>query len=94
MMGYTNVLSIHFTQGCMQSCPDSANSLGNYYITDTSSTAWPAQVKPFDHGSEVHFHDVAGWHVQNISKKWTMPINNWGSVINQVSIKFEGRVQL
>ena len=32
--------------------------------------------------------------MQNISKKWTMPIHNWGSVINQLSIKFEGRVQL
>lgn len=32
--------------------------------------------------------------MQNIAKKWTMPIRNWGSVINQLSIKFEGRVQL
>jgi len=32
--------------------------------------------------------------MQNIAKKWTMPIQNWGSVINQLSIKFEGRVQL
>jgi transposase-like protein len=32
--------------------------------------------------------------LQNISKKWTMPIQNWGSVINQLSIKFEGRVLL
>ena len=32
--------------------------------------------------------------MQNISKKWTMPIHNWGSVINQLAIKFEGRVQL
>jgi putative transposase len=32
--------------------------------------------------------------MQNIAKKWTMPIRDWGSVINQLSIKFEGRVQL
>ena len=31
--------------------------------------------------------------MQNIAKKWTMPIHNWGAVINQFSIKFEGRVQ-
>lgn len=30
--------------------------------------------------------------MQNIAKKWTMPIRNRGSVINQLSIKFEGRV--
>jgi len=32
--------------------------------------------------------------MQNIAEKWTMPIRNWGSVINQLSIKFEGWVQL
>jgi putative transposase len=32
--------------------------------------------------------------MQNIAKKWTMPIRNWGSVINQLSIKFEGRIPL
>jgi len=32
--------------------------------------------------------------MQNIAKKWTMPIKNWGAVINQFSIKFEGRVPL
>ena len=31
--------------------------------------------------------------MQNIAKKWTMPIHNWGSVINQFSIKFKGRVR-
>jgi len=30
--------------------------------------------------------------MQNITKKWTMPIQNWGAMINQFSIKFEGRV--
>ena len=29
--------------------------------------------------------------MQNIAKKWTMPIKNWGAVINQFSITFEGR---
>jgi len=32
--------------------------------------------------------------MQNIAKKWTMPIQNWGSVINQLSIKFQGRIPL
>jgi putative transposase len=30
--------------------------------------------------------------MQNITKKWTMPIQNWGAVTNQCSIKFKGRV--
>jgi putative transposase len=29
--------------------------------------------------------------IANIEKKWTMPIRDWGSVINQVIIKFEDR---
>ena len=32
--------------------------------------------------------------MQNIAKKWTMPLQHWGAVINQFSIKFEGRVHL
>ena len=32
--------------------------------------------------------------MQNIAKKWTMPLQNWGSVINQLSIRFQGRVPL
>lgn len=32
--------------------------------------------------------------LNNISKKWTMPIRDWGSAINQFAIKFEGRVEL
>jgi putative transposase len=30
--------------------------------------------------------------IQNISKKWTMPIRNWGGAINQFSIEFDGRI--
>lgn len=30
--------------------------------------------------------------MQNIARKWTVPLQNWGVVINQFSIKFEGRV--
>jgi putative transposase len=30
--------------------------------------------------------------LKNIMKKWTMPIQNWGSAINQMSIIFEGRI--
>ena len=32
--------------------------------------------------------------MQNIAKKWTLPLRDWGSVINQLSLKFEGRVPL
>lgn len=32
--------------------------------------------------------------IKNISKKWTMPIQNWKDTINQVSIFFEDRVPL
>ena len=30
--------------------------------------------------------------LQNISKKWTMPIRNWSQALNQLAIKFTGRV--
>ena len=30
--------------------------------------------------------------LKNIMKKWTMPLQNWGSAINQMSIIFEGRI--
>jgi len=32
--------------------------------------------------------------LQNISKKWTMPIRHWRSALNQFSIMFEGRMPL
>lgn len=32
--------------------------------------------------------------LQNISKKWTMPIHNWRPALNQFSIVFEGRMPL
>ena len=32
--------------------------------------------------------------VQNISKKWTMPIRNWKQALNQFAIMFEDRVPL
>ena len=28
---------------------------------------------------------------QNITKKWTMPIQNWANILNQLAIRFEGR---
>ncbi len=31
---------------------------------------------------------------QNMTKKWTMPIQNWGSAISHLMIKFEDRVNL
>lgn len=32
--------------------------------------------------------------LQNISKKWTMPIRDWKQALNQLAIKFTGRVPL
>lgn len=32
--------------------------------------------------------------LKNASKKWTMPIRNWGAALNQLAIHFEGRVKL
>ncbi|MBZ0186753.1 MAG: transposase, partial [Candidatus Obscuribacterales bacterium] len=32
--------------------------------------------------------------VRNISKKWTMPVRNWGAAMQWFSIEFEGRVPL
>ena len=32
--------------------------------------------------------------MQNIAKKWTLPLQDWASVINQLSIKFKGRFPL
>ena len=32
--------------------------------------------------------------INNISKKWTMPVQNWGVIINQLSIMFGDRVKL
>jgi transposase-like protein len=29
---------------------------------------------------------------RNILKKWTMPIHNWATILNQLVIKFEGRI--
>jgi putative transposase len=29
---------------------------------------------------------------ENITEKWTMPIPNWASILNQLSIRFEGRI--
>jgi len=30
----------------------------------------------------------------NASKKWTMPIRDWGAAVNQFAIKFEGRIEI
>ncbi len=32
--------------------------------------------------------------LRNISKKWTMPIREWSSAMNQFAIMFEGRVPM
>lgn len=31
---------------------------------------------------------------QNITKKWTMPIQNWANILNQLAIRFVGRLPL
>jgi putative transposase len=31
---------------------------------------------------------------QNITKKWTMPIQNWANILNQLAIRFTGRFPL
>ncbi|KKX47496.1 hypothetical protein L950_0226225 [Sphingobacterium sp. IITKGP-BTPF85] len=31
--------------------------------------------------------------VKDISKKWTMPIQNWGLTMQQLHIKFEDRIK-
>lgn len=31
--------------------------------------------------------------INNISKKWTMPVRNWGVIMNQLSIMFGDRVK-
>jgi transposase-like protein len=31
---------------------------------------------------------------RNISKKWTSPLQNWGLTVSQLSIWFEGRLNL
>lgn len=32
--------------------------------------------------------------LRNISRRWTMPIKNWGGAMNQVAILFDGRVSM
>jgi putative transposase len=32
--------------------------------------------------------------LRNISKKWTMPIRNWGAALSRFAIVFEGRVPI
>ena len=31
---------------------------------------------------------------RNITAKWTMPVQNWATILNQLAIRFEGRLQL
>jgi putative transposase len=31
---------------------------------------------------------------QNITKQWTMPIQNWANILNQLAIRFAGRFPL
>ena len=32
--------------------------------------------------------------IRGVSKKWTMPIRNWGMILNQFLIIFEDRVKI
>jgi putative transposase len=31
---------------------------------------------------------------QDITKKWTMPIQNWANILNQLAIRCEGRLPI
>jgi putative transposase len=31
---------------------------------------------------------------QNITSKWTMPMQNWASILNQLAIRFAGRLPI
>jgi len=31
--------------------------------------------------------------IQNVQKKWTQPISNWGLILSQLSICFENRLE-
>jgi putative transposase len=39
-------------------------------------------------------HKVMFLAIQNISKKWTMPIHNWRSALTHFAIEFEGRIAI
>ena len=32
--------------------------------------------------------------IQLVSRKWTMPVRDWGTAMNQFSIEFKGRILL
>ena len=32
--------------------------------------------------------------MSEIEKKWTMPISNWGLIMNQFMLMFENRIQI
>jgi len=31
---------------------------------------------------------------RDITRKWTMPIHNWSAILNQLAIRFEGRLPI
>ena len=38
--------------------------------------------------------EVAAAELDNLEKKWTMPISNWGLIMNQFMLMFENRIQI
>ncbi len=40
----------------------------------------------------IFFYGVSETVIQNASKKWTMPIQNWGLTLSQLAIFFEDRL--
>lgn len=44
--------------------------------------------------SEEAVYKILYLAIRNASKRWTMPIRNWGKAINQLAIHFKGRVKV
>ncbi len=44
--------------------------------------------------TEASVYKIIYLALENISKKWTMPIRNWNSAMNQFAINFEGRMPI
>lgn len=49
---------------------------------------------PSDEAAGPHWGKLLYLGLRNISKKWTMPIREWSSAMNQFAILFEGRVPM
>jgi transposase-like protein len=85
------------------------DSLSNYFkyppaikkiiYTTNPIESFHRQIRKVTKTKSVFSSDMALtkiWYLamQNISKKWSMPMHNWGLTISQLAIIFEGRVEL